>query len=283
MIIWIASFPKSGNTWIRSIISSLIYSDDGIFNFELLKKIEQFPNKKHFEIFTDKYQNPHELKKFWIAAQDKINLDNKAKFFKTHHINCKIGEYSFTNKNNTLGTIYIVRDPRNLVNSFSNHYSINKHTAKKTITSREFVTGAIYRENKQSNVFTIIGSWKDHYNSWTKSNYNLLIIKYEDLLLDPQKELNKIIKYLNNFKDFKDFNCDGQKIKNILDSTSFEIMQKKEEEEGFFEAVPNKSNDKKVKFFNQGINNNWNKYLDKDDIKYIENSFDNEMRELGYL
>ena len=33
MIIWIASYPNSGNTWVRSIISSLIYSDDGIFKF----------------------------------------------------------------------------------------------------------------------------------------------------------------------------------------------------------------------------------------------------------
>ena len=280
MIIWIASFPKSGNTWIRAMISSLIYSDDGIFNFELLKTIQQFPNKKYFENFTNKYQNPNELKKFWIPAQERINLANDIKFFKTHHINCKIGEYSFTNRNNTLGTIYIVRDPRNLVNSFSNHYKIDKHVAKKTITSQEFVTGAIYKENKQNNVFTIIGSWKDHYNSWTKANQNLLMIRYEDLLSDPQKELNKIIKYLINFKDF---NYDERKIKNILNSTSFERMQKKEAEEGFFEAVPDKFNSKKVKFFNLGRNNNWEKYLDQEDVKYIESNFSAEMNELGYL
>ena len=55
MIIWLASFPKSGNTWVRSIISSLLYSDNGIFNFEIIKKIQQFPNKKHFENLTEKY------------------------------------------------------------------------------------------------------------------------------------------------------------------------------------------------------------------------------------
>ena len=179
-----------------------------------------------------------------------------------------------------MGTIYVVRDPRNLVNSFSNHYSIEKDTAKKIITSREFVTGAIYRENKQNNVFTIIGSWKDHYNSWTKANQNFLIIKYEDLILDPQKELYKIIKYLINFKDFK---YDNQKIINILNSTSFETMQKKEAEEGFFEGVPDKFSTKKVKFFNQGKNNNWEKHLHKEDVEYIESNFDSEMRELGYL
>jgi hypothetical protein len=64
MIVWLASFPKSGNTWVRAMISSLIYSDNGVFNFEIIKKIQQFPIKKHFEKFTDKYQNVHELKKF---------------------------------------------------------------------------------------------------------------------------------------------------------------------------------------------------------------------------
>ena len=57
MIIWIASYPKSGNTWVRSIISSLIYSNDGNFDFDLLKKIQQFPNQKYFEKFTKDFQN----------------------------------------------------------------------------------------------------------------------------------------------------------------------------------------------------------------------------------
>ena len=54
----------------------------GFFNFEIIKQIQQFPNKKHFEKFTDKYQNVQELKKFWVAAQEQINLDKKNKVFK---------------------------------------------------------------------------------------------------------------------------------------------------------------------------------------------------------
>ena len=64
MIIWISSFPKSGNTWVRSIISSLIYSNDGIFNFELIKNIDQFPSKKHMIDFTQDIKNIHSVKKF---------------------------------------------------------------------------------------------------------------------------------------------------------------------------------------------------------------------------
>ena len=280
MIIWIASFPKSGNTWVRSMISSLIYTDTGIFNFEIIKKIQQFPNKKHFENLTEEYQNIHELKKFWITAQDKINLDKKIKFFKTHHINCKIGENSFTNNNNTLGTIYIVRDPRSLVESFSNFYNKDKSLAIHNITSKGFVSGASYIKNKQNNVFTIIGSWNDHYNSWSKTSANLLLIKYEDLLSDPFKELNRIIIFL---KKFMTFMYDDYKIQNIISSTSFERMQKMENDEGFFEMPFKESDQDKVKFFNKGKKNDWRKYLDKNESDIIENKFEKEMKELGYI
>ena len=280
MIVWLASFLKSGNTWVRAMISSLIYSDNGVFNFEIIKKIQQFPNKKHFEKFTDKYQNVQELKKFWVAAQEQINLDKKIKFLKTHHINCKIDEYPFTNKNNTLATIYVVKDPRSLVESFSNYYKINKDAAIKSITSKELATGAGFIKNKQNNVFTIIGSWSDHYNSWTKANANLLILRYEYLLIDHLKELNKIIVFL---KKFIIFNYNDFKIQNIISSTSFENLEKMEKETGFFEVADIENNQNKIKFFNKGKQNDWRKYLNENEIEYISSKFNYEMKELGYI
>ncbi len=52
MIFWIASYPKSGNTWLRALISTYYYSEDGNFNQKLLKKIDQFPTKKYFKEFN---------------------------------------------------------------------------------------------------------------------------------------------------------------------------------------------------------------------------------------
>ena len=49
MIIWLTSYPKSGNTWVRSFLSAYYYSNDGRFSFELLKKIRQFPSKEFFD------------------------------------------------------------------------------------------------------------------------------------------------------------------------------------------------------------------------------------------
>ena len=124
MIIWLASYPKSGNTWVRSIISTLLYSNDGNFNFELIKKVSQFPEKKYFKEFIDDFGNFNKIKESWILAQDTINLDNQIKILKTHQGKYNVGKDSFTNDRNTLATIYIVRDPRTLVSSISNHYTL---------------------------------------------------------------------------------------------------------------------------------------------------------------
>ena len=280
MIIWIASYPKSGNTWVRSIISSLIYSNDGNFDFDLLKKIQQFPNKKYFENFTNDFHNINEIKKYWIESQNFINLDKEIKFFKTHHINCKIGEHAFTNKNNTLGTIYVVRDPRNLINSFTNHYSIDKNTAKNFIISRQSVTGALGEMKKDNKIFTILGSWNDHVKSWTNMNQNLLLIKYEDLIKNPLNEINKIIKFLANLIDFS---YNEEKINNIINSTSFEVMKRKETEKGFHESVMDNTNEDKVNFFNLGKENKWEKYLNSEDQEFIKDKLGLEMKELGYI
>ena len=74
MIIWIASYPKSGNTWVRSLLSSYLYSDNGIFNFELLEKIHKFPSKRYFKFFLKDFTDIKKISDYWIAAQERINL-----------------------------------------------------------------------------------------------------------------------------------------------------------------------------------------------------------------
>ena len=86
MIIWIASYPKSGNTWLRAMISTYYYSNDGTFNQSLLKKIDQFPTNKYLKEYSFDKNIPGETCKYWINAQEKINLDKKVKFFKTHNV-----------------------------------------------------------------------------------------------------------------------------------------------------------------------------------------------------
>ena len=199
MIIWLASYPKSGNTWLRSIVSALIHTDNGIFNFNLLKKIQQYPSRKFFRDFTINFDNVNDVSRYWILTQDKINLDNEVKFFKTHNLNCKINNNSFTDKFNTLATIYIVRDPRSLVLSISNHYSKTIEEAEKFLTESKIISGSQKKEDAENQIATLIGTWKENYNFWTKKNSNLLLIKYEDLLNNIDNEIEKIASFLANY------------------------------------------------------------------------------------
>ncbi len=202
MIIWCASYPKSGNTWVRSIITSLIYSSDGIFNFSLLRKIGQFPRRDHFRGLTDDFTNLNNLSKYWIQAQERINYDGKLKIFKTHNGNYNFSGNDFTNKKNTYAVIYIVRDPRNMIASLSNHYQQDfKITTDFLLNDESFLLNKDPKYKTEENIITLLGSWKNHYNSW-KISSNLLLIRYEDLVIDIKSQVNRLSNFLKKFGNF---------------------------------------------------------------------------------
>ena len=279
MIIWLASYPKSGNTWVRSFLSAYYYSSDGKFTFELLKKIKQFPSK---EFFDQKLLSVDEASENWLIAQKKIKDRKKICFLKTHNVNGAFKGNSFTTTEFTAGAIYIVRDPRNVLSSMMNHYSLNESDALKMINS-------IYRnlkdENDENNYasYSFISSWSNNYNSWKISkNFNILLIKYEDLQNDTYNTFSKIVNFTNNIIK-KEKNIDENKFKLAIETTNFEVLQKKEEYEGFDEAVYSSKEGKMKPFFNLGRKNNYKNLLKPETSKVIEGLFEKEMKELGYL
>ena len=280
MIIWLASYPKSGNTWVRSIVSSLIYSQSGDFNFNLLKNIKQYPQKKYFKDEVSDFGDFDKIKSNWILIQNKINLDKEIKFFKTHQGNYTVGGDSFTNKANTKAVIYIVRDPRNVVSSISNHFSLSLEKSLDFMMSPKIIGNTKKFEENGKGILTLLGKWNEHYSSWTKKVENVLIIKYEDLLLAPILELNKIILFL---KKFINFHTNENKNNNILRNTSFENLKKLEDLHSFEEAALDKITKSKINFFNLGPKNNWESAVDEKIVKIIEKEFYKEMKELGYL
>ena len=280
MIIWLASYPKSGNTWVRSIISSLLYTQDGIFNFKLLHKIDQFPEKKYFKNLINDFGNFEQIKSNWISAQDKINLDAKHKLFKTHQGKYTVGKDKFTNSSNTSGVIYIVRDPRTVISSISNHYTLSIKESLEFMSSPTIIGNPQSIEEKKGGLLTLLGKWNEHYKSWTRNKENLLLIKYEDLILNPNLEIDKISSYL---KKYFEFETNKRKIENILNSTSFDSLKQMENEDLFKEGVLNKKTSSKVNFFNLGPENKWQENLEEGILKSIETNFLKEMRELNYL
>ena len=281
MIIWLASYPKSGNTWVRSVITSLFKKKQNEVDFKDLHFVRQYPLRSDFSKFLINIDDINELSKNWINSQNILNSDKKLKFLKTHYSLCNLKGNYFTDIKNTFGAIYIVRDPRNIITSINHHFS-----HKDISNSLEFlfddnkVLGlSNSKEKKDNHIITPIASWGTHYNSWKLIQKNFLLVKYENLLLNPENEFNKIIKYIE-----KIFNITFEKtLKNYaIQNNSFEKLKELEKNKGFEESTLGPDGIKK-KFFNLGPNNNWKKILNPRIASQIEGKFRVEMKELGYL
>ena len=280
MIIWLASYPKSGNTWVRHFLASLIYSNQGKVGLEKLGFIMQYPKRDQFEKLVTNLDDFNQIKKNWINSQNLINSDNKLNIFKTHHVLCSLGKDNFTDKKNTLGAIYVVRDPRNVISSILYHFNLsNTEEALNFIQTEDKFIGNV--KNKVNYpLHTLIGSWKTNYNSWKFSGKNFLLVKYEDLILNPNTEFKRIANYITNTTNIK---FSEEQIKKGIDESSFENLRKFEDKNGFIESIKDPENKKRKKFFNLGPRNSWEKSLDKKFVDEIENSFKDEMKELGYI
>ena len=286
MIIWIASYPKSGNTWIRSLLSSYLFSKDGRFNFGLLKNIERFSVHDHSVNLKNGLNYQSKISESWIPSQEIINKDKKIHFLKTHNAMCTINGNKFTDKLNTMATIYIVRDPRNLVTSLAHHYELSLDEAFNFLTNKRKIIFPINFNNNERSIkdptdFNFLGDWASHYNSWKNINFcPVKIIKYEDFIKNPKEAFISILNFL--FKFFK-FKFDKEKIETAIFSTSFESLSMMEQKEGFEESALSSNTKKNIKFFNLGKENNWNRLLDKNLSNRIEGHFKKEMTELRYL
>ena len=281
MFVWLASYPKSGNTLIRSMLAAYFFSKDGVYDFEILKNIKQFPKSILFERMGIDIKNEKEVLKNYIRVQETFNKKSSLQFLKTHSYLFNIDNNPFTNLNNTLGVIYIVRDPRNVVSSWAKFASQSVDEAADTMIKSYRFGGDT---NKKEKSIVYMGTWNGNFNSWKslKDVRRYLLIKYEDLIKDRDAELRKILKFLCNLQGVK-FQIDQKKFKNVIESTGFERMQKLEKEQGFREAKVNLKTGEKIPFFNLGPKNDWKKLLDPKIKEKIEKAFKKEMTELNYL
>ena len=270
MIFWIASYPKSGNTWLRSLIANYLWPNDSN-PFENLKYIKGFPKRKNFEGIVDEgmlRDDRFEIFKHFITAQDKINLNNEFNILKTHNAAASIKNNPFTNPNNSCGAVYIVRDPRSVAVSHSFHHKYNFEKSTSNILNDRTVAfnDKLYMEARLS--------WKVNYISWKKINIPKIIIKYEDLHNDTSKKFLEVLKFINQFKKVE---IDESKINEVIKKCSFSQLSENEKKIGFEEKKGEEN------FFRKGLVDEWKTVLKKDLIEKIEKECGEEMRELKYL
>ena len=278
MIIWLASYPKSGNTWVRSLLSAYYYSKNGDFSFELLKNIGLYPQKKYFDI---KINKPGEINSYWDISQKKIIRKKKKIILKTHNSLLALNGKNFTKPEYTLGVIYIVRDPRNVVTSLKNHYDLDYEQSLDFMLNEKKYIYDIREKNDYSD-FHFLSSWSNHYKSWINNNlFKKMVIKYEDLENDAFKTLKNLIIYINSLYQVNE-KINEIKINNCIKTTSFEILKYKEKKEGFSENVYSEKTKKKIDFFHLGLKNKWREVVPKEFHEKINNIFKEDLKNLKY-
>ena len=253
MIIWLASYPNSGDNFLRSLLSSYIFSKDGSYNEHLIQNIDEFPNNLLFKKLGVDIDNIDEMNENYINSQKILNKKDSIMFLKTFSCFVYTNKFKFTDRHNTLGVIYIVRDPRNIVFPFSQSFQLSEEQSLKNLLSKTYLG----RES-QSHCTTYLGSWKDHYNSWKVfARFNkYLLIKYEDLIRDTEKTFLNILKFIAHLGRVK-FILDETKFKNTLKTTEFKKLNENEIQK--FEQIDQKIKDN------------------------LEKELKNEMKELNYL
>ena len=240
--------------------------------------IPQFPSirfsQKDFLSFNDAANN-------WVTNQ-KFFFDKKKLFFlKTHNSLKRFNNQEFTTASETLGAIYIIRDPRNVITSMCNHYSFDLDYAFEKMLDENASLSEKAANGDCSN-FTYLGSWSEHFKSW-KNNKNLkvLFIRYEDLKDNKEQLFKKVIDFIEELKVYDKKKFDENKFFNSINSTNFINLKNKEDNEGFEESYINKEG-KKINFFNMGFKNDWRKLLPKEIEEKISKKFEKELEELGY-
>ena len=278
MIFWLASYPKSGNTWIRMFLRSYFLSSNqkfslnekGMHDFE----VSNFPTSELLKNANIDYSNFHNIAKNWVTLQDIINLNGKLNFLKTHNGNFNLGNYPFTNTDNTIGGIYIVRDPRDVVLSYANHFGLDNSESTNMLMDKENCERYFDEKLKEKYLRSLMGSWSMNYLSWRHyRGRKIHLMKYEDLVENPKKNFIKMLEYINSVISI---NIDQNRISKAVEETAFHKLQNLEDREGFIEAG-------KGKFFRRGKVGEWKEKLDPKLTKKIEDHFRKEMMELDYL
>ena len=175
-----------------------------------------------------------------------------------------------------------MRDPRNVLTSLRNHYELTKDEALKFMLNEKKYIHDYHLKDDFSD-FQFISSWEKNYKSWLNQKvFPVKLIRYEDLNSKTLDILREIIEFIQNVVGEKnEFNI--LKAQNSVKSTNFENMKNLEKNDGFFESILSKNENKKIPFFHLGPRNDWRSIFDKNYQEKLKSIFENNLNELNYL
>jgi hypothetical protein len=275
-IVWIASYPKSGNTWTRAFLHNLIKLISG--EGEGAQDINSMGEYSTWDISAEKFRellgkDPRDVDRAEIAAirprvQEKIaEMTDGLSFVKTHNALMMDRGVPTINSAVTSGAIYIVRNPLDVAISYSHHMGQSIDHAIDFMEQDGLETKVT-----EKSVYEVYGSWSEHVHSWTrKPNRAVYVMRYEDMSADPKATFGALARHLL-------ITPSDEQLSQAIELSSFERLRKQENEAGFRER-PKVSK----QFFREGKVNQWQQVLTRRQVRRIVNTHQVQMRRFGYL
>jgi len=271
-IVWLASYPKSGNTWLRAFIANLIADRP------VPVPLAELPKYGALEADPELYSR--------VAGRPSIELDfdqlcalrpavhaaiaeaaPRTVFVKTHSMAGVLEGVPLHTPQVTAGAVYVVRNPLDAAISMAHHFAIGTDEAIDYLGNERSAT-----ENSDLFVTEFLGSWSQHVKSWADlESPRILVVRYEDLLEKPAKTFSKLARLIGLGNDRK-------RIERAIRHASFASLAAMERRDGFVE-VPIKGKH----FFRAGRANQWRDLLTRDQIARLVDRHREQMARFRYI
>ena len=270
-IVWLASYPKSGNTWVRAFLANYLSNAQTPVSINDIHKYGVGDN------ILGMYQRvaggPLDLKdtELSVKLRGKVlagivanNAD--VNLVKTHNINNHVYNIHLIPPQVTRSAIYIMRNPLDMVSSYARHFGLTVEDAAHRICHPHNGSGAY-----EKNVATFMGSWSEHVKSWTRAlPYPVLVLRYEDMLAQPEVEFAKVVQHFG-------MPVDPERLARAIKNCSFDELKRQESEQEFIER-----SEYTDKFFVKGQSGQWKDELSRRVIKDIKRGNREVMKKYGY-
>ncbi len=271
-IVWLASFPKSGNTWARIFLANYLANENRPVDINHVHRFamgDSSINTYQMVAGGDFDINDHEVV---LGLRHKVlrgivanNAD--VNFVKTHNANGTSFGYRLIPEEVTRSAVYFVRNPLDVTLSFSRHFGVSHEEAVDNLWNPDHVTVP-----DKFTIWQYLGSWSEHVKSWSKTNpFPTLVIRYEDMVADPEEAFSKMLQHIG-------IPVEPDRLTKAVKFASFEESKKQEDEGGFLETSP-----KAEKFFSKGKSGQWKDDLSPELISKTRRWHRKVMKKYGYL
>ena len=270
-IIWLASYPKSGNTWLRVFLHNLLVNPDKpadintLGRFCLGEDMAQYYNQ--FDPRPLSTWTPEEI----AAIRPKVHeLLTRAfpdsVFVKTHNFLGESDGEPLVNLEVTAGAIYMVRNPLDVVISYSHHFGLNLDEGIDQLANPGTGTPTTDLIARQ-----VYSSWSTNVRSWTEVlPPSLHVIRYEDLAAEPFKIFGGVAGFLG-------LDPPRERLQRAIAHSSFKALKAQEDERGFVERS------QYSRFFRTGRVGEWKKVLSAEQVDRIVSDHREQMERFGYV